>query len=231
MLPIKPFFCWTCPIARLDVSDLRIGRVRWFSGLFLHVAIWVDAEAAGDGLLDGQAADLPAVEHRGEGAPVGFVDVESAQALGVFGVAGGLFDEVLNLGGVVAEHTGGDAFAVGDGLHGVNQCDEVLRHVVGGEAGLGGAELVGNLGFLDGAGGLLLHEIDDVAVGELLGVLLVHLRVDVGGVGYARRRHLVEVAHEVAVGINHRDAEEGGVLLLVLVVGRVKRRPAFEDII
>ena len=77
-----------------------------YSFLVLHVPTWVDAEQAGGDLLDGQAAELPAVEDTGEGAPMSLLQLEAAQAFGVFGVAGGLFDELHHVIGQTADRTG-----------------------------------------------------------------------------------------------------------------------------
>ena len=49
-----------------------------------------ETQAAGGDLLDGQAANLPAVEHDGQGAPVRLVELQAAQALAVLGVVGGV---------------------------------------------------------------------------------------------------------------------------------------------
>ena len=175
----------------------------------LHVSLGIHAQQAGGYLFDGESADLPAVEHGGQGAPVGFLQLQAAQALAVGGVGGGIFDEGTHLGRRTSEHSGGDGFPSRAAFHGEEHGEEVLHHVVGLEAGLGGTYLVGHLVGGQGAGGLLNEEIDDVAVGERLGVLLVDLGIHVGGIGHTGAPHRGEVAHEVGLGINHADAEEG----------------------
>ena len=179
-----------------------------YSFLVLHVPTWVDAEQAGGDLLDGQAAELPAVEDTGESAPMGAFQLETAQAFGVFGVAGGLFDEPHHVSGQTADHTGGERLAAHHAFHRPEDGEEVLHHVVGEEAGFGGGILVGDVGLALRV--LLLdEEVDDMAVRYGLGVLLCQLCIDVGGVGHAAAVHHVVVAHEVGLRVNHADAEEG----------------------
>ena len=217
---------WTCPIPKLDLEG-------W---LFFHVPLLVHAEQAGHDLFDCQAADVPAVEPygavgRGECTPVGFVELHAAQSLAVLRVGGGVAQELEHVGGQSCDGIGRWRLAVGHAFQREEDGHQVLHHVVGTEACLAGAFLVGNQGFLDGGGGLFLHEVDDVAVGDGLGVLLGELRVDVGGVGHAGAVHLVEVAVEVRVVANHADAEVRRVVSLVVAQRAVELRPAFEDII
>lgn len=186
--------------------------------LFLHIPLLVDAEQAGDGLLDGESADLPAVEHGGEGAPVGLAELQAAQAL-------------ADVGGDGERVTGdGDCrlAVVGRRLHLREEGEQVLHQLVGVVAGVGGGHLVGDVVLLRRV--LLLHEeVDDVAVRDELRVVL-HLGIDVRGVGHAGRRLGGEVAHEVRLRVNHRDAEERLVLRLgcgVVLQRPVKLRPLF----
>ena len=60
-----------------------------------------DAQLAGLQLLYRESAELPAVEHDGQGAPVRLVELQAAQALAVLGVVGGV---VQPRGGVTLLH-------------------------------------------------------------------------------------------------------------------------------
>ena len=69
-----------------------------------------------------------------------------------------------------------------------------------------------------------------MAVVYLLWILPVDFCIYVGGMCHTGTTQHIVVAHKVRVSIYHGETEKGGVLLLV-IVGRVEFRPAFEDVV
>ena len=106
--------------------------------------------------------------------------------------------------------------------------------VVGLEAGFGGSDVVGGLCLGEGGGGLLHHEVDDMAIADGLAVVLGYLAVGMGDVAHGGRRGGVEVTDELAIAVDHRDAEERavfGVTTWVVAQGLVYLCPVFKDIV